>query len=126
MRVLVVGGAGYIGSHVVMDLLDKGHEVTVFDDLSTGLEINLFPEAQFVKGDVLVPSDLENLLALAATLGVSTVAECVETEEDANYLTREGVNLLQGYFFGRPETDETLLTEQQPVIGRTAVLAGGD
>lgn len=66
MRVLVVGGAGYIGSHVVMDLLGKGHEVTVFDDMSTGLEINLFPEAQFVKGDILNPADLENLLALAS------------------------------------------------------------
>ena len=53
---------------------------------------------------------IRNLLALAQTLGVSTVAECVETEEDANYLSAEGVNLLQGYYFGRPDVDETQLS----------------
>ncbi len=65
MRVLVVGGAGYIGSHVVMNLLDNGHSVTVFDNLSSGLEINLFEEAHFVKGDLLVPGELDALLATA-------------------------------------------------------------
>ena len=65
MRVLVVGGAGYIGSHVVMNLLDDGHQVTVFDNLSTGLEVNLFEEAHFVKGDLLVQGELDALLAAA-------------------------------------------------------------
>ena len=52
MKVLVVGGAGYIGSHVSRALLDKGHEVTVFDNLSTGLTKNLFPESTFIEGDI--------------------------------------------------------------------------
>lgn len=56
MRVLVIGGAGYIGSHVVKALLndrEEKHEVTVFDNLSSGLRENLFKEAAFVEGDIL-------------------------------------------------------------------------
>jgi UDP-glucose 4-epimerase len=53
MNMLVIGGAGYIGSHVTRELLDRGHKVTVFDNLSSGLRENLFPEAVFVHGDML-------------------------------------------------------------------------
>ncbi|MFP4014364.1 MAG: UDP-glucose 4-epimerase GalE [Chitinispirillaceae bacterium] len=53
MKVLVVGGAGYIGSHVTRTLLDRGHEVTVYDNLSSGSRENLFEEAGFVQGDIL-------------------------------------------------------------------------
>ena len=53
MKILVIGGAGYIGSHVVCDLLDQGHEITVFDNLSSGQSINLFPAAAFIQGDIL-------------------------------------------------------------------------
>ena len=42
--VLVTGGAGYIGSHVVKELMAKGHTVAVFDNLSSGLVQNLFPQ----------------------------------------------------------------------------------
>src|ERR1700722_17094820 len=41
MRYLVTGGAGFIGSHIVDELVRRGHEVTVFDDLSSGNEANL-------------------------------------------------------------------------------------
>ena len=53
MSILIIGGAGYIGSHVAREFLDKGHGVTVFDDLSSGLRENLFPEAAFVHGSIL-------------------------------------------------------------------------
>jgi UDP-glucose 4-epimerase len=53
MNILVIGGAGYIGSHVTRALLDKSFDVTVFDNLSSGREENLFGEAKFVKGDIL-------------------------------------------------------------------------
>jgi len=53
MQVLVIGGAGYLGSHVVKDLLNAGHAVTVFDNLSSGLRENLFPESTYVHGDIL-------------------------------------------------------------------------
>ena len=52
-KVLVIGGAGYIGSHVVKALLQKGHQATVYDNLSTGQKVNLFEKAEFVEGDIL-------------------------------------------------------------------------
>ena len=53
MNVLIIGGAGYIGSHVAREFLDQGHKVTVFDDLSSGLKENLFAEAGFVHATIL-------------------------------------------------------------------------
>jgi UDP-glucose 4-epimerase len=53
MKILVTGGAGFIGSHVVDAYLEAGHRVTVVDDLSTGREANLNPKAQFHRMDIL-------------------------------------------------------------------------
>ena len=52
MKVLVTGGAGFIGSHVVDALLDAGHDVAVVDDLSTGARANLNPRARFYEVDI--------------------------------------------------------------------------
>ena len=41
MKIFITGGAGYIGSHVSIQLLDAGHEVTVYDDLSLGFKENI-------------------------------------------------------------------------------------
>jgi UDP-glucose 4-epimerase len=53
MNILIIGGAGYIGSHVARQFLDQGHTVAVFDNLSSGLRENLFPEASFIYGDIM-------------------------------------------------------------------------
>ncbi|MDR0589030.1 MAG: UDP-glucose 4-epimerase GalE [Spirochaetaceae bacterium] len=53
MNILIIGGAGYIGSHVAREFLDQGHRITVYDNLSSGLGENLFPEAAFIQGDIL-------------------------------------------------------------------------
>jgi UDP-glucose 4-epimerase len=62
MRIVVIGGAGYIGSHVARTMLDAGHSVTVFDNLSHGLHENLFGDATFVHGDVHDPLALRSVL----------------------------------------------------------------
>ena len=53
MKVLVIGGAGYIGSHVVKELMAEKHTVTVFDNFSSGLKQNLFVENELIEGDIL-------------------------------------------------------------------------
>jgi UDP-glucose 4-epimerase len=52
MKILVTGGAGFIGSHVADALLGSGHEVLVLDDLSTGRRQNAPERAKFVEGDI--------------------------------------------------------------------------
>lgn len=59
LNVLVTGGAGYIGSHIVKDLCAKGHNVTVFDNFSLGLYENIDEKAEVIEGDVLNKDDLE-------------------------------------------------------------------
>ena len=58
LNVLVVGGAGYIGSHVTQALVEAGHRPTVFDNLSSGLKKNLLPEVPFIHGDLLLPHSI--------------------------------------------------------------------
>ena len=62
-KILVIGGAGYIGSHVVKALLHENFAVTVYDNLSTGQVCNLFKKAEFVKGDILDSQHLEKTMA---------------------------------------------------------------
>lgn len=50
--ILVLGGAGYIGSHTVYELIDNGYDVAVVDDLETGFIDAVHPKARFYKGDL--------------------------------------------------------------------------
>ena len=61
MKILVTGGAGYIGSHMVKLLTETGSEVTVLDDLSTG-HAEAVRGAQFVKGDIADVASTKSLL----------------------------------------------------------------
>ena len=65
MNILVTGGAGFIGSHLVRHLLAKGEKVTALDNLSTGLAENLQPEAKLVEMDIL-DEDLPKVVAAGA------------------------------------------------------------
>jgi UDP-glucose 4-epimerase len=87
MNILVTGGAGFIGSHLVDRLLTDGHDVVVIDNCSTGSEANLAawsgePRLHFVRGSVLhedlvasVTADVDLVYHLAAVVGVTYVIE---------------------------------------------------
>jgi UDP-glucose 4-epimerase len=62
MKILIVGGAGYIGSHVARALLDRKNIVTVFDNLSSGRRENLFEGAEFVEGDIRNESEISDCM----------------------------------------------------------------
>lgn len=62
-KVLVIGGAGYIGCHVVRALLKENFAVTVYDNLSTGQRCNLFKEADFIEGDILDKEKLNKTMS---------------------------------------------------------------
>ena len=61
MRLLVLGGAGYIGSHTALELIKKGHEVIVVDNLVTGYEKAVPDKAVFYQGDIRNLEFLDNL-----------------------------------------------------------------
>ncbi len=70
-RVLVTGGVGFIGSHVVDALVGLGHDVAILDDLSTGDRANLNPSARFYQGSVTDPEVLEQAFREVAPRWVS-------------------------------------------------------
>jgi UDP-glucose 4-epimerase len=87
MRVLVTGGAGFIGSHLTDRLIQDGHQVTVLDNLDTGRLENLAGamesgKVSFIEGSVLDPALVDRLVAetdyiyhLAAAVGVFNILE---------------------------------------------------
>lgn len=61
MAILVLGGAGYIGSHMVYELKDRGYDVVIVDNLQTGFKELIHPEARFYQGDVRDKAFLNNV-----------------------------------------------------------------
>ena len=75
MTILVLGGAGYIGSHTVYELINNGENVVVIDNLQTGHEEALHPKAKFYKGDIRDREFLDEVIHFAAC---SLVGESME------------------------------------------------
>jgi len=63
MSILVTGGAGYIGSHMVWALVDAGEDVVVVDRLSTGFEWAVAPEAKFIRADIADTSQMASIMS---------------------------------------------------------------
>jgi len=62
MKALITGGAGFVGTNLAIKLLEIGHEVKIFDDLSTGLAQNIPKNVQFVEASIL---DIDKLRSVA-------------------------------------------------------------
>jgi len=84
MRVLVTGGAGFIGSHMADRLLADGHAVRVIDNESTGFRHNVPAGVHYIKGDVAVPADLERAFAggLDAVFHIAGQASTIRSFDD--------------------------------------------
>lgn len=101
MKILVSGGAGFIGSHLVDALLEKGEEVYAVDDLSTGKQENLNPAAVFYKMDICDPGlgellcsiQPEAVFHMAAQISVPRSME--DPFEDTRINVLGTVNLLE-------------------------------
>ena len=84
MSILVLGGAGYIGSHAVDQLINKGYEVIVVDNLLTGHKAAVHPDARFYEGDIRDKTFLKSVFEKETIEGVlhfaasSLVGESVE------------------------------------------------
>lgn len=76
MTILVLGGAGYIGSHTVYELIDNGEDVAVIDNLLTGHEEAVHPKAQFYKGDIRDREFLDEVLKKEKPDAVIHFAAC--------------------------------------------------
>ncbi len=63
MRIMVTGGAGFIGSHVVDAYIDAGHDVFVVDDLSTGKRANVHPQARLYAIDITDDAELNEIIS---------------------------------------------------------------
>ncbi len=90
MRVLVTGGAGFIGSNLVDALVARGDDVVVLDDLSSGKRSNVNPAARFVEGSILTDAlgeaikDAEVCFHLAAQADVPTSVARPEFDAQVN------------------------------------------
>jgi len=101
MKMLVTGGAGFIGSHIVDALIERGHDVTIIDNMITGQQENINPAATFIKMDirdkgiknVLAQHKIEIIFHQAAQLDVRKSVDDPIYDADVNILGT--LNLLQ-------------------------------
>ena len=91
MTILITGGAGYIGSHVALNLIDAGYKVTIIDDLSTGND-NLIPNnAEFIKCNINELEKIDSLLKKKKFSAIMHFAGLIKVEE--SFKKRKKYNL---------------------------------
>jgi len=93
LRVLITGGAGFIGSHLADELLAEHHHVTVLDNLQTGRQENVPDGAEWVEASI---TDRDVLRGVMADHGIDTVAHCAASYADRTDWTRDTQTNVQG------------------------------
>lgn len=101
MAVLVTGGAGYIGSHAALALLDAGEEVVILDNLSTGFRFMVPERAVFIEGDV---ADRALVADLIRTYAIDAVIHFA-----ARIIVSESVSEPLGYYYANTSKSRTLI-----------------
>ncbi|NLB64658.1 MAG: UDP-glucose 4-epimerase GalE [Fibrobacter sp.] len=96
MKIAVFGGAGYIGSHTVLQLLERGHDVAVYDNLSSGHRSNLLPTAEFVEGDILDTQALQAFMEDFQPQGVVHLAAFKAAGESMLHPEKYSTNNITG------------------------------
>ncbi len=96
MKALIIGGAGYIGSHVALYLCDHDVEVTVFDNLSTGKKDNLDKRIDLVVGDIRNFNDLDHVFRQDQFEFVLHFAALKSPEESMQYPEKYARNNITG------------------------------
>lgn len=129
-KVLVTGGAGFIGSHVVDRLLTDGHEVVVFDNMSSGKKDFIMhhlhdPHFSFINGDLLQPdqihrvcSDVDQVFHLAANPDVRIGASNTQVLFDQNILAT--YNLLDAMH--KHHVKEIAFTSSSTIYGQANII----
>ena len=85
MKILLTGGAGYIGSHAALSLIDSGHEVHIIDDLSTGNEILIPKNAEFTKCNISNQELISKILRSDKFDLLMHFAGFIQVEESVKY-----------------------------------------
>jgi UDP-glucose 4-epimerase len=125
-RILVTGGAGFIGSHIVDLLIERGHQVTIFDNLSTGKQAYIHPQAHFVQGDVRNPTDVAAVFAdgFDAVLHIAGQASIrlsfQDPSHDLNVNTLGTIHILQQCMAHR--VSRLLFASSMTIYGNTDII----
>jgi dTDP-L-rhamnose 4-epimerase len=126
-KILVTGGAGFVGSHTVDALLREGHSVRVFDDLSDqvhrgSIPAYLSPDAEFVRGDVRNPealrkvvSDVDVVYHFAAAVGVGQSMYEIARYMEIN--TQGTANLLQALLERNGRLEKLIVASSMSIYG---------
>ena len=85
MNILITGGAGYIGSHMALKLLDLGHKVTIIDNLSTGSQKLVPKKATFIKSNINNIPVLTKILKKNSFDALIHFAGFIQVEESIKY-----------------------------------------